>query len=38
MDNVIAHYFHLRRCGLKPCDAWDYAVALDAMDQLHFNH
>lgn len=33
MDNVLAHYFHLRRTtGMCPADAWDFAQALDALD------
>jgi len=26
MDNVIKHYFTLRRCGFKPVDAWRAAM------------
>jgi len=32
MDNIVSHYFHLRRQGMKPADAWSYACSINDID------
>lgn len=36
MDNIVSHYFHLRRLGMVPADAWGYACAIANSDEEHF--